>query len=172
MTAGTRSVRRACVGVVALGLVASCGGDDDSGSENSWVGDIEAAMEAVEDARGGGQEYFEVTASPRLTNVFVAVEAASAAVPYVFLDGELQEPAPVLDGASGFTFALDDVDIDDDAILSTIEAELPEVTIDALSVEGGPDDSVRYVVSARSEQGGVLDITVGPGGAVFAVDPL
>ena len=171
MTA-TRAGSRACLGVVVLGLMASCGGGDDEGSETSWVGNIEAAMEAVEDVRGGGQEYFEVTANPQLTNVFVAVEAATAAVPYVFLDGELQEPAPVLDGASGFTFTLDDVDFDDEAILSTVEAELPGVIIDALSVEGGDDGTVRYVVSARSEQGGVLDITVGPDGTVFAVDPL
>jgi hypothetical protein len=41
-----------------------------------------------------------------------------------------------------------------------------------MTVEGGSSGTVRYVISARSSQGGALDIDVGPNGEVFAVDPL
>lgn len=150
--------------------VAACGGDD--GGDDAFVGDIRAAIEAVEAELGGPQEYFEVTASPQLTNVFVSLQDGTIAVPYVYLDGELQPPAPSLSGASGFTFTADDLDFDEGAILGRVADELPDATIDTLSVEGGDGGTVRYVVSARSEVGGVLDVVVGPDGAVLAVDPL
>jgi hypothetical protein len=77
-----------------------------------------------------------------------------------------------LTGASGFTFRADAIDFDEGSILDAVTTELPDATIESLSVEGGEGDTVRYVVSVRSEVGGSLDVTVGPDGAVLAVDPL
>ena len=163
----------AAVGLLAL-VGAACGDDDegDVGADDSFVSTIRPAIEAVEAELGGGQEFFEVTAGPQVTNVFVAVEGATAAVPYVFLDGELQPPAPVLTGASGFTFAGDAVDFAEDSILDAVAEELPESTIGALSIEGGPDGAVRYVISTLSPGGGRLDVTVSRDGAVLEVDPV
>lgn len=157
--------------VVSITVMAACGGDSDESVDTSFVGDIRAGVEAVEAELGAGQEYFEVTAGPKLTNIFVAVDAATAAIPYVYADGELLPPAPAL-GASGFTFEADAVDFDEEAILAKVAEELPGATIQALSVEGGDGGTVRYVVSAQSAEGGVLDITVGPDGSVLAVDPV
>lgn len=151
--------------------VGACAGDD-SDSDGGFVRGIEAAIDAVEADRGTGQQYFEVTANQQLTNVFVAVDEATAAVPYVYLDGELQPPAPQLDGASGFTFTADAVDFDADAILSQVAAEVPDATVESLSVEGGEGGTVRFVVAVRSPAGGELDVTVAPDGAVLAVDPV
>jgi len=159
-----------------LALVgAACGGSGDGGGRNgdaTFVSDIGPAIEAVEAELGAGQEFFEITASPQVTNLFVAVDDATAAVPYVFLDGELQAPAPTLTGASGFTFTGDAVDFDEDSILDAVTAELPESTIESLSVEGGDGGIVRYVVSTLSPGGGRLDVTVAPDGSVLAVDPV
>jgi hypothetical protein len=171
----SRRVPLGLVAVFAVGLAAglgACGGSDSSGRGASFVGDIRAAVEAVEAARGAPQSYFEITATPQLTNIFVAVDDATAAIPYVYLDGELQTPGPKITGAQGQTFVASAIDVDDETVLSGIEQDLPTSTIDAFSVEGGPGGFVRYVVSVRSEQGGVLDVVVAANGAVIEVDPL
>jgi hypothetical protein len=157
--------------VLVVAALTGCG-DNDRAGDDSFVADIRPAIEAVEAELGAGQEFFEVTANELVTNLFVAVDDATAAVPYVFLDGELQPPAPKLTGASGFTFGADAVDFDEDTILDAVGEELPESTIEALSIEGGEGGVVRYVVSTLSPEGGRLDVTVAPDGTVTAVDPL
>jgi len=164
--------RLASIGVVAVAAsVGGCGGDDGGQPDTGFVADVASAVEAIEAERGPGQEYFEVTAGPQFTNVFVAVEDATAAIPYVYRDGQLEPPAPKLSGASGFTFTADAAEVDD-TILATVLEELPEATVEALSIEGGDGGTVRYVVTARSPEGGVLEITVARDGSVLAVDPL
>jgi hypothetical protein len=167
--------RRLTVGVAVLVALAGCAGSDDRGepaASDSFVGEVRAAATAVETELGGTQEFFEITATPQLTNVFVAIDDATAAIPYAFVDGELEAPAPRIDGVQGQTFRLEDVDFDESAVLSGVETDLASSTIDAFSVEGGPGGFVRYVVSVRSEQGGVLDVVVAPSGAVVEVRPL
>ena len=108
-----------------------------------------------------------------MVNLFVAVDDATATVPYVYLDGELQPPAPKLTGASGFTFGADAVDFDEDTVLDAVTEELTESTIEAFSIEAGAGGVVRYVVSTLSPEGGrLLDVTVAPDGTVLEVDPL
>lgn len=165
-------MRRGVVAVaVGTALLLGCSSDD-GGPDTAFVSDITAAIAAVEAERGAGQQYFEVTATPQLTNVFVATNDASAAVPYVYRDGVLEPPAPVLDGASGFTFTSGAVAFDHDAITSQVVDEVPDAAIDSVSVEGGEGGAVRYVVIVRSASGGLLEVTVGPDGSVLAVDPV
>jgi hypothetical protein len=175
---------RSVAAVAACGLLAiagvACSGSDNAGGGlggdvsvgETFVADIRPAIEAVEAELGAGQVFFEITASRQVTNLFVAVDQATAAEPYVFLDGELQPPAPTLTGASGFTFAGDAVDFDAESILDAVISELPESTIEALSIEGGEGGIVRYVVATLSPGGGRLDVTVAPDGTVLEVDPV
>lgn len=136
-----------------------------------FVLDVRDAVAAVEAELGGPQEYFEVTSNEQFTNVFVAVDDATAAVAYAFVDGELQAPAPKQEGAEGNTFVAADIDFADDRILSRVAVDLPASEIDAVSVYG---DGVgaTYVLAATSSAGGFLDIVVGPDGSIFSVDPV
>ena len=160
--------------VFVAALLIGCGGDDsgDVSTSEVRVADIGPAIEAVEAELGEGQQFFEVNATAQLVNLFVAVDDATSAVPYIFFDGVLQPPAPALAVESGFTFGADAVDFDTDTVLSSVADELPESTIEGFAIEGGDGGIVRYLVSTRSPQGGVLAVTVAPDGAVLEVDPL
>ncbi len=148
-------------------------GDSDESVDTSFVGDIRAGVEAVEAELGAGQEYFEVTAGPKLTNIFVAVDDATAAIPYVYPDGELLPPAPALTGASGFTFTADAIDFDEEAILAKVAEELPgRHDPDAQRRRRRRRQPCATWCPRQSAEGGVLDITVGPDGSVLAVDPV
>jgi hypothetical protein len=161
------------VALLVAATVVGCGGDDDDdGGADAFVADIRPAIEAVEAELGAGQQFFEVTANELVTNLFVAVDDATAAVPYVYLDGELQPPAPKLTGASGFTFGADAVDFDEQTVLDAVSEELTESTVELFSIEAGAGGVVRYVVSTLSPEGGRLDVTVAADGTVLEVDPL
>ena len=136
-----------------------------------FVGEIRPAIAAVEAELGGPQRYFEVTANGRFVNLFVAVDDATAAVPYLYVDGELQPPAPAQEGASGNTFVAADLDFDESTLLDRLVEELPNTQIEALSVYG---DGVgaTYVVGGRSSVGGMLDIVITSDGGVVSVDPI
>ncbi len=169
------TARRVLLGLASLVapvLAVGCSGDDAAPDAPPLGADIIAAVAAVEDELGDGQDYFEVTATGLVTNVFVAVDDATGAIPYAFIDGELLPPEPRLEVESGFTFTADAIELDPDAVLSDLADELPEATIEALSVEGGDGGIVRYVALVRSEVGGALEVTLGPDGAILAVDPL
>ncbi len=168
------------VAAVAVGaLTVGCGSDDEvsqPGDRNpveppAFVGDVRDAVAAVEAELGSGQEFFEVTANAQFTNVFVALEDATVVVPYLYVDGELQPPAPEQTGAEGNTFRAEDIRFEDELLLSGVSAELPDTSVDALSVYGDGVGAI-YVLGASSEVGGLLDIVVGPTGAILSVDPL
>lgn len=175
----------AAVVAVALLAVSACGdgGDDPSSTDGGavdelvdpdapgFVRNVRLAVAAVEAELGEGQQYFEVTSNEQFTNVFVATDDRAAVVPYVFVDGELEDPAPKRDGATGQTFVAADILFDEGELLSGVEADLPSTTIDAISVYGDGVGAV-YVLAATSEAGGFLDIIVGPAGQVLGVDPL
>ncbi len=163
------------VGVLAV----ACGSDGDVSEPGErdpieppgFVADVRDAVAAVEAELGSGQEFFEVTANEQFTNVFVAIDGGTVAVPYLYVDGELQPPAPERAGAEGNTFRAEDIRFDDELLLAGVSAELPETSVDALSVYGDGVGAI-YVLGASSEVGGQLDIVVGPTGAILSVDPL
>ncbi|MEX2626612.1 MAG: hypothetical protein WD225_06990 [Ilumatobacteraceae bacterium] len=167
-------------GVVLAGVVgAACGGGDgdggDGGSEHEGrplVGEIAPAIEAVERSLGGAQEYFEINADERLVNLFVATDDGATVTPHLYLDGEIQPPAPPRSVEAGTTFTADDVALDADVVLDQVGDELPDSTLTSFVIVVGPDDRVRYEVLARSPRGGTLAVEVSGAGEVIGVEPL
>ena len=129
---------------------------------------IVEAVAALEAELGGSQQYFEINATPRLVNLFVALNDAAVAQPWVYFGGVLtsQDGQP----AQGNTFGADTLDFDPQAVLSGVVAELPGSVFDAFIVDGGPAGTVRYSVVVSSTAGGQLVVVVDPAGAVLSVE--
>ena len=152
-------------------MLGGCGDDDEPPGALPLVTAIAPAIAAVEAEVGGPQDYFEVNATPQLVNVFVATDDGATATAYVYLDGELQPPAPPRDVAGGSTFRAEAVDFDPDAVFNGIADELGGPTVTQFVVVGGPGGAVQYSAFVVSSEGGVLDVLLGPDGAVLGVDP-
>ena len=156
--------------VVLVATTATCGGNGRRRCARRWSTWSRPRWPPSRQQRGGPQRYFEVNATPQLVNVFVAVDEATATVPYVYVDGELGPAAPS-QAAEGATFTADAVAFDPATVLDEISEDLPDSEISLFSIIGGPGDAVRYGALVRSPEGGTLDITVDADGRVLAVDP-
>jgi hypothetical protein len=133
------------------------------------VDQIAPAIAAVEAQLGGPQTYFEVNATSRLVNVIVALNNATLAQSWVYLDGQLSsKPA---ESAQGNTFTAAAVAFDPATILSNVRRDLASSSIDLFFVEGGPAGSVRYTAVVTSPAGGQLQVILAPDGTVQQVDP-
>ncbi|MFZ2443961.1 MAG: hypothetical protein WAW51_16475, partial [Ilumatobacteraceae bacterium] len=102
-------VRRRCVAalcVTALVVLAACSDDTSPASsvespaaDSTTAGEdiatlpiidqIDAAVAALEAQLGGPQEYFEINATARLVNLFVALNDGAVAQPWLYLAGSL-----------------------------------------------------------------------------------
>lgn len=128
---------------------------------------IRPAIAALEQRLGGPQRYFEINATTKLINVFVALNNGAVSQPWVFFDNELssQEGQP----ASGHTFPASALTFDADTILTTVRADLASTRLEFLEILGGQDDTVQYTIGAKSAEGGGLVVTVAPDGKVLTV---
>jgi len=134
------------------------------------VGLIDEAVAAVESELGAELDYFEINATPRLVNLFVALNEGAVVQPWVYLDGALTsaEGRP----ADGGTFRAGDLEVDPDAVFDTLRREIPGATIETFYVNGDGSGNVQYGALVTSASGGGLDVLLGPDGAVLSVDPI
>ena len=135
------------------------------------VDQIDDALAAIAADRPGPQQFYEVNATAAVVNLFLAVTdgtGVSAVIPYSWAAGELR--AEEQTAASGNAFDAAAITIDPQRVLSCVVDDLPESTLDAFVVEGGPDGAVRYSVVVTSRQGGQLVVEVNGQGQVVAVD--
>jgi hypothetical protein len=134
--------------------------------------DVAMIAEAIESLRGelGAEpEFFEVNATARLVNLFVALNGATMVQPWLYADGELStQPARE---AVGGTFTADLIVVDPGSVFDTVRSEVPDAVIETFYVHGNGEGGVQYGLLASTLCGGGFDITIGPGGAVLAVDP-
>lgn len=131
---------------------------------------IGPALEALQAEVGGDLEFFEINAVPHAVNVFVALNDATVAQQYVYVDGVLS--AGQGQPASGGTFTADELTFDPDTVFSAIRGELPDTILQTFYVNGDGQGNVKYAVLAVAQCGGALDIVVGADGEIISVDPL
>ncbi len=147
-------------------------GDGDGGASLPQVAEIDDAIAALDASLGGPQEYFEVNATPALVNLFVAAEDGTRVVPYVYLDGELRDPAPAGAVQGGATFAGVDVPSLDEVVFDRLLDELEAPILELFAVTAGTDGAVVLEVIVASERGGRLAVAVSPTGEILSVDTL
>jgi hypothetical protein len=134
------------------------------------IGQIGAAAAALEARLGGPQEYFEINATARLVNLFVALNNGAVAQPWLYLEGTLTSTEG--QAASGGTFTAADATFDPDVILSKVLVDLPDITIESFYIHGDGAGDVLYGVLATSAKGGGLDVVLGADGSIKSVDPV
>ena len=146
------------------------GGDDETTGVVGAVADIRPAIEAVEAELGGGQEYFEVTATAQLTNLFVAVDDATSAGAVRLRRRRAAAAGACADRASGFTFGADAIDFDEDAVLDCGRRRAAGCRRSTGSRSRAATGTALRRIRCASEVG-VARVTVAPDGTVLAVDP-
>lgn len=172
--------------VAALALLGACSDDPASPSDSVAVStgaaaipsadelplldQIAPAVAALEAQLGGPQQYFEINATARLVNLFVALNNGAVAQPWLYLEGTLTSTEG--QAASGGTFGSSAVDFDPDLILSTVLTELPGISVESFYIHGDGLGNVLYGVLATSDKGGGLDVVLGTDGSVKSVDPV
>jgi len=152
----------------AVIAVAACGGDE--GPTRPQPDAIAPAVAAVEAELGGPQQYFEITAEPQRVELWVALDGGTAAVPYVYIGGEVG-PAAASQPASGETFVPGDAPFDPDTVLDQLDEDLDDPDIVQLSIGRNAAGEVDLLVVVQSAEGGLLDVTLAPDGTVRSVDP-
>lgn len=133
------------------------------------VDQIDEAIVALEAKLGGPQEYFEINATARLINLFVALDGGTVQ-PWLYFDGELtsEDPAP----AEGGTLRSASVDFDPTAIFSKLVSELPGATVESFYIHGDGQGAVQYGALLTTSQGGAIDVHLSSSGEILSSEPL
>jgi hypothetical protein len=134
------------------------------------VDKIRPAIAQLERQLAAPQAYFEVNATARVVNLFVALNKGTMAQNWVWVDGQLSSKEA--QKASGGTFAAKELDFQADRVLTKIHSQIPEAILESFYVNGDGKGAVQYGVLTSAQCGGGLDIIVGPDGAVKSVDPV
>ena len=171
--------------IACVALVGACSDDSDdpadtvasttsvvlpSADELPILDQIGPAIAALEAQLGEPQEFFEINATTRLINLFVALNSGAVAQPWLYLEGTLSSTEGV--PAGGGTFSSSVVGFDPEVILSTVLTELPGISIESFYIHGDGQGNILYGVLAVSDKGGGLDGVLGVDGSVKSVDPV
>lgn len=160
---------------VAVAVVGGAGcGDDAGGSDPPLLSEIAPAVEALEAELGNPPQYFEIRATSLAITLWVSADQGRRAIPYVYADGELDDPDSAREvDPGGFTFAaVDALTFDPEHLFDQVTAELENTTLTEFSVLGGAEGAIRLGVIAQSKRGGRLDVRLAPDGEVLEVTPI
>ncbi|MEO6125688.1 MAG: hypothetical protein ABIR32_18460 [Ilumatobacteraceae bacterium] len=140
-----------------------------SGEAPVRVEQISAAIAMLETKLGAPQQYFEINATPSIVNLFVAIDGATQAVAYVYLSGDIGEPAAPL-AASGPTFVAGDLDFDPGLVLAKARAELPTSDFRLFSITGVAAGGAQYRAIVQSTKGTEFAVFLSGSGSILGTD--
>jgi len=146
------------------------GGTAQPAKDMPMVDKVQPAIAQLERQLGAPQQYFEVNATARVVNLFVALNKGTMAQNWVWVDGQLSSKEA--QKASGGTFTAKELDFQAGKVLTKIHTQIPEAILESFYVNGDGKGTVQYGVLTSAQCGGGLDIIVGPDGAVKSVDPV
>lgn len=173
-------MQRAQRAVVALSLlVIGIGCDSETSGPRPLVGEIPAAISAMNEAFGGAAdlEYFEISADLTGVSLVLAEHAvsndsaeveATFATSFRWQDDSLDQVGETAQ-AEGSTFLGSQVVIDPKVIFSRIEDELDGPSIVDLAVQGSGTGDVVIDVTVENSKGGRLLVLVDARGRVLGV---
>lgn len=150
--------------------ICSPNGTDQATADLPALARIPEAIAALEAKLGGPQQYFEVNATAKVVNLFVALSDATVAQAWLYADGTLTSKEG--QKASGGTFTKAELDFQPDKVLATVRRQIPDAILESFYVNGDSKGHVQYGVLTSAQCGGGLDIVVGPDGAVKSVNPV
>ncbi|MFZ9629557.1 MAG: hypothetical protein ACO3C1_09440 [Ilumatobacteraceae bacterium] len=130
---------------------------------------IAPAVQALRAELGAEPEFFEINATARLVNLFVALNGGTMVQPWLYLDGALT--SDTAQAASGGTFTADLIDFDADTVLEGVRTNVPDAVLETFYVHGDGQGNVQYGVLVSAQCGGGLDVSVSRTGTVLSVDP-
>ena len=134
------------------------------------VDQIDDAIAALETKLGGPQDYFEINATARLVNLFVALDGGTTVQPWLYFDGALtfEEGAP----AQGGVLRALDLDFDPTRIFVQLQADLSGATIESFYIHGDGQGAVQYGALLTTSQGGAIDVELSGDGRILSSEPL
>lgn len=134
------------------------------------VGEIDAAIAALEAELGEPQEYFEINATPQLINLFVALDNATSVQAWLYIDGELTSDDP--EPAEGGTLRAVDIAFEPSTIFSALQRELPSASVESFYIHGDGQGSVQYRALLTTAQGGAIEVQLAANGDIISSDAL
>ena len=105
---------------------------------------IATAIDALETKLGGPQQYFEVNATAKVVNLFVALDGGTVAQAWLYAAGQLTSKEG--QKASGGTFTKAELDFQPDKVFSTVRQQIPEAILETFYVNGDGKGHVQYGV--------------------------
>ncbi len=167
-------MRLALISVIsAIGLL-GCGSSPEVA--RPVVGDIPAAIEALETRLGTGLEYFEVSADLRgVTMVLAETEQDNSgevlgmfATTFRWADGELTSDGETL-SAEGATFRASAISINAEDLFEQIDDELSTPVIADVAIQGSGTGSTVIDATVVNEKGGTLLVLLSGDGRILGV---
>lgn len=136
------------------------------------VGEIAAAVTALEAVLGGPQDYVEINADRVMVSLIVFDTGQATATAYRYRDGELAQASDPFPIGGGMALRAEWMEFDPAQVLARVRTELPDSSVIGFVILAAGEGVARYEAVVRSSQGGLFAVGLGPTGQILGVETL